>query len=184
MGFKSINDFGLFCEFPYSNYSISFRLGLCWARDQQQNSQQNMWLPEPGMGNLAQASSHTEFHQLYRLVSQHRHFNLSALTRRKTLRKFYVWADKKMKHLKSFLRLQVSNTSSDESSACKQRLSRSIPPSVPGTPSAQHSTQACEAEQLQEAQAAHHLNTISSQGSKMIIDFILIGLSAMSQFKC
>lgn len=48
----------------------------------------------------------------------------------------------------------------------------------------QHSTQPCEAEQLQEAQAAHRLNTISSQGSKMIIDFILIGLSAMSQFKC
>lgn len=38
--------------------------------------------------------------------------------------------------------------------------------------------------ELQEAQAAHRLNTISSQGSKMIIDFILIGLSAMSQFKC
>lgn len=48
----------------------------------------------------------------------------------------------------------------------------------------QHSTQACEAEELREAQAAHRLNTISSQGSKMIIDFILIGLSAMSQFKC
>lgn len=32
-----------------------------WAKGQQQNSQQNMWLPEPRMGNLAQASSHTNF---------------------------------------------------------------------------------------------------------------------------
>lgn len=135
-----------------------------------------------GMGNLAQASSHTEFHQPHRLVSQHQHFNFSALTRRKMLRKFYIGTDKEMKHLKSFLRLQVSHTSWDESSACKQRLSSSIPPSVPGTSSAQHT--GLRGWELQEAQAAHRLNTISSQGSKMIIDFILIGLSAMSQFKC
>lgn len=43
-----------------------------------------------------------------------------------------------MKHLRSFLRLQVFNTSSDESAACKPGLSRSIPKSVPGTTSAQH----------------------------------------------
>lgn len=88
-----------------------------WTKNEQQNSQQNMWLPEPGMENLAQASSHTKFHQPYniRLISQQQHFNLSALTRRRMLRKFNMTTkDKKVKHFKPFLSLQVSNTSWEE----------------------------------------------------------------------
>lgn len=152
-----------------------------WAKGQQQNSQQNMWLPEPRMGNLAQASSHTKFHQLYRLISQHQHFNLSSLTKRKMLRKFSVWT-KRWSTSGPFWDCRFSIHLQMKAQLASQGWAGASPHQCQAPP--QHSTQACEARELQEAQAAHRLNTISSQGSKMIIDFILIGLSAMSQFKC
>lgn len=94
----------------------------------------------------------------------------------------------KMKHLGSLLRPQVYRMSWDEAAACNWGLSRSClrmhqaplrhsTRDLQGQGEATGSAGGCTARSSLK-------HSISSQGSKTIIDFILIGLSAMSQFKC
>lgn len=143
-------------------------LSLGWERDR--------FSPKP-------AEPHARFHQPRCSHHSTSSFNLSALTKRQTLRKFYIWTDKKMKHLRSLSRLWVSHTSSNKKAACSLGLSRNCPVSTmhhistAGPGEAAGSAGGCTARS-----ALQH--SIASQASKMIIDFILIGLSAMSQFSC